>query len=98
MWTTPSLCCSGDKPDALEVVRRIVERGAPINEIEYGNDTNTYLERVSRLALVHHSIELRSLAKQTSSGACSRHMPTALNWTAKAKRDGFGQSRIAMRK
>ncbi|KAF1951327.1 ankyrin [Byssothecium circinans] len=34
-----------DKPDALEVVRRIVEKGAPINEIKYEKDPKTYIER-----------------------------------------------------
>ena len=34
-----------DKPDALEVVRRIVEKGAPINEIKYENEPKTYNER-----------------------------------------------------
>ena len=34
-----------DKPDALEVVRRLVEKGAPINEIKYENELRTYIER-----------------------------------------------------
>ena len=34
-----------DKPDALEVVRRLVEKGAPINEIKYENELKTYNER-----------------------------------------------------
>jgi ankyrin repeat protein len=35
-----------DKPDALEVVRRIVEKGAPINEVKYENDPKSYYDRV----------------------------------------------------
>lgn len=31
--------------DALEVVRRVVEKGAPINAIKYENDRKTYIER-----------------------------------------------------
>jgi len=34
-----------DKPDALDVVRRVVERGAPINEIKYENEPMVYWER-----------------------------------------------------
>jgi len=34
-----------DKPDALEVVRLVVEKGAPINEVKYENDPKTYSER-----------------------------------------------------
>lgn len=34
-----------DKPDALAVVRRIVELGAPINEIKYETDPRGYSER-----------------------------------------------------
>jgi hypothetical protein len=34
-----------EKPDALDLVRQIVERGAPINEIKYEQDAKTYIER-----------------------------------------------------
>jgi ankyrin repeat protein len=34
-----------DKSDALDVVRRVVERGAPINEIKYENEPMLYSER-----------------------------------------------------
>lgn len=34
-----------EKSDTLEVVRRLVKRGAPINEIKYETDQATYRER-----------------------------------------------------
>jgi len=34
-----------DTSDALEVVRKIVEKGAPINEIKYEKEPETYIER-----------------------------------------------------
>ncbi|KAF1361997.1 ankyrin, partial [Lizonia empirigonia] len=34
-----------DKPDALVVVRLVVEKGAPINEVKYEKDLKTYSER-----------------------------------------------------
>lgn len=33
------------KPDALDVVRRLVERGAPINEVKYEKEPKVYWER-----------------------------------------------------
>jgi ankyrin repeat protein len=35
-----------DKSDALNVVRRVVERGVPINEVKYEMDSISYSERV----------------------------------------------------
>lgn len=32
-------------PDALDVVRRLVERGAPFNEVKYAHEPNVYWER-----------------------------------------------------
>ncbi len=34
-----------DTPDVLGVVRRVVERGTPVNEIKYEHDTKLYRER-----------------------------------------------------
>ncbi|KAF2083965.1 ankyrin, partial [Saccharata proteae CBS 121410] len=34
-----------DRSDALDVVRKIVEKGAPINEIKYETEAKTYIER-----------------------------------------------------
>lgn len=34
-----------NKPDALDVVRKLVEKGAPINEIKYEKEPKTYFER-----------------------------------------------------
>ncbi|KAF2753939.1 ankyrin [Pseudovirgaria hyperparasitica] len=35
-----------DKPDALEVVRRLVELGVPINEVKYANDPKGFRARI----------------------------------------------------
>ncbi|KAF2756386.1 ankyrin [Pseudovirgaria hyperparasitica] len=34
-----------DRPDALEVVKRVVERGAPINKLKYEDEPAVFLER-----------------------------------------------------
>jgi ankyrin repeat protein len=34
-----------DKPNTVDVVRRLVERGAPINEIKYENDGKIFFKR-----------------------------------------------------
>ncbi|KAF2491383.1 ankyrin, partial [Lophium mytilinum] len=34
-----------EKPDALDVVRRVVQRGAPINEVKYEREPTVYWER-----------------------------------------------------
>lgn len=52
-----------DEPDALEVVRLIVEKGAPINEIQYENDPKTYweLEPLGLRTPLHQAAELGKL-------------------------------------
>ncbi|KAF2808666.1 uncharacterized protein BDZ99DRAFT_499098 [Mytilinidion resinicola] len=57
------------KPDALHVLRRVIQRGAPINEVKYEKEPTVYSER-EPFGRGQHFTEPRNLATKTSSSTC----------------------------
>jgi hypothetical protein len=55
--------CTSKKPDILDVVRRLVEQGAPINEVKYENEPEVFWERkpFGLVTPLHRAAELGEL-------------------------------------